>query len=1049
MNVENENIEPVTELGLALGYSSQCTQRRLNSDSGAGSSNVVLSPLPNIAAGRSSTDNCINEENFIRSHSAFHMRSDTAGTNTSGRTPGSGVAVIPDCGSSHEDRTGTGCYMQNNVVGLSLINGKEEIVNGKGGCIAGPSNIQMTGISEAKETISSSFPVITADNRPDLVQSEPVSGDPTAGGKDVDSGNQTSRMEIVLASGFHHTKECEADDTFMQNLTSPGKRHEESASFLEKERKNKMMVTNPRSIYPPEKLESTSENDLRPLFSKNVHGAASRIVAAESAHEVKNISQPDEETLPKDMTVSGERSPSSSRIRRHRRKGKERALSDGDVNGRMSKEDDDSHESVESCNSTGLFSTGKKRWSFEQQLIVRSKKVKTQIQESPGSTSFMKQDSSFLNWISNMMKGFSKSNIDDAPAPTPTPSLALTLAHPTQGQEIPDQKLIVYNKNQESGCRNVGFQSIFQSLYCPKKKDRETAVDDDYQTELEVINGLCDISGTPLTCHSNNDNLSKQFLLSNERVNESASGEEAGTATQPKLSSANFASSQENSKSAENKNSCNLGTDRGEGGTDSNSSMGKRKMSSTENVDSEPPFKLKTNYSFGHGSDPLESLWITRFAPKTSFPLLNLDNQNQSTGVPLECSTSCQKLVPCFQNPISSSNDLKIGETGPHSDEDPVVVGKQLKNCGAETEASTRFNGIKCHNEQRSICKLNPIAPSSRLKNSGAMASVFAKRLDAFKNIVPSDVTDSAAGENLSSRFFCGRKGHNLRDCSEITDGELEDLLKNINSYDGAEELPCLCIRCFQLNHWAVSCPNASSGDQNQLDRNEFSPIEMQLHRRNEESAKLLDGNKCLAQAASIHNVCDENNSTDLEINHQLNQVASSDRMICSATSVKDYIASGSEEKKLKGTQTTPFGIFIHRHVSEVPRQIFDFIKRLRLSRTDILKWINSRMSLAQLNGFFLRLRMGKWEEGLGGTGYYVACITGAQRESSQQNSKNSISVNVGGIKCLVESQYISNHDFLEDELMAWWSATAKGGGKIPSEEDLRVKVEERKMLGM
>lgn len=94
----------------------------------------------------------------------------------------------------------------------------------------------------------------------------------------------------------------------------------------------------------------------------------------------------------------------------------------------------------------------------------------------------------------------------------------------------------------------------------------------------------------------------------------------------------------------------------------------------------------------------------------------------------------------------------------------------------------------------------------------------------------------------------------------------------------------------------------------------------------------------------------------------------------------------------------------------------------------------------------------------------------------------------MGGIKCLVESQYISNHDFLEvkyiyqfiillhqklsarfqyadniiikifvinfthmlqDELMAWWSATAKSGGKIPSEEDLRVKVEERKMLGM
>lgn len=38
---------------------------------------------------------------------------------------------------------------------------------------------------------------------------------------------------------------------------------------------------------------------------------------------------------------------------------------------------------------------------------------------------------------------------------------------------------------------------------------------------------------------------------------------------------------------------------------------------------------------------------------------------------------------------------------------------------------------------------------------------------------------------------------------------------------------------------------------------------------------------------------------------------------------------------------------------------------------------MNSQMSLSHLDGYFLRLRLGKWEEGLGGTGYYVACITG------------------------------------------------------------------------
>lgn len=41
------------------------------------------------------------------------------------------------------------------------------------------------------------------------------------------------------------------------------------------------------------------------------------------------------------------------------------------------------------------------------------------------------------------------------------------------------------------------------------------------------------------------------------------------------------------------------------------------------------------------------------------------------------------------------------------------------------------------------------------------------------------------------------------------------------------------------------------------------------------------------------------------------------------------------------------------------------------------LRWMNSNVSLSHLNGFFLRLRIGKWGTRLGGTGYYVACITG------------------------------------------------------------------------
>jgi hypothetical protein len=114
-------------------------------------------------------------------------------------------------------------------------------------------------------------------------------------------------------------------------------------------------------------------------------------------------------------------------------------------------------------------------------------------------------------------------------------------------------------------------------------------------------------------------------------------------------------------------------------------------------------------------------------------------------------------------------------------------------------------------------------------------------------------------------------------------------------------------------------------------------------------------------------------------------------------------------------------------------------------SSYDCIRWITAHGSISQLDGFFLRLRLGKWEEGLGGTGYHVACISGiikvtpcsfifeitclycflflnfsfwcmteTGRHSLEQHTRKSLSVKVGGIKCMVESHYISNQDFLE-----------------------------------
>ncbi|XP_076956648.1 uncharacterized protein LOC143631892 [Bidens hawaiensis] len=125
-----------------------------------------------------------------------------------------------------------------------------------------------------------------------------------------------------------------------------------------------------------------------------------------------------------------------------------------------------------------------------------------------------------------------------------------------------------------------------------------------------------------------------------------------------------------------------------------------------------------------------------------------------------------------------------------------------------------------------------------------------------------------------------------------------------------------------------------------------------------------------------------------------------------------------------------------------VPKELFNTIRRLRLSRTDILKWMNSRSEVANLNGYFLRLRLSKWEEGVGGAGYYVACITD---ENPLKGSKQPIRVNIGGVQCLVECRYIPNCDFLEDELVAWWQTTLKSGRAL-MEEDLTSKLEEKKL---
>ncbi|KAJ9556810.1 hypothetical protein OSB04_011424 [Centaurea solstitialis] len=166
-------------------------------------------------------------------------------------------------------------------------------------------------------------------------------------------------------------------------------------------------------------------------------------------------------------------------------------------------------------------------------------------------------------------------------------------------------------------------------------------------------------------------------------------------------------------------------------------------------------------------------------------------------------------------------------------------------------------------------------------------------------------------------------------------------------------------------------------------------------------------------------------------------------------TALIEKCSGGSMGYKAKEVKGVVKHISLYERVTkEAPKGMFETIRGLRLSRTDIIKWTNSRLSVAHLDGFFVRLRLAKWEEGNGGSRYYVACITGLQGETPLKGFKQPIRVKVGGVECFVESQYVSNCDFLEDELIAWWAKTSKNGG-IPDVKDLKSKLAQRRILGL
>ncbi|KAJ0981607.1 hypothetical protein J5N97_009862 [Dioscorea zingiberensis] len=730
-----------------------------------------------------------------------------------------------------------------------------------------------------------------------------------------------------------------------------------------------------------------------------------------------------------------------------------------------SKETVDSHESVESNNSKEVSSTRKRELTLDLELSLENKRLKRPAHEKVLSGSFNKQDSSFMNWISTMTNGFSRSN---------QAKPLRIVSHSSVERKVETGSLPLSHGKNEGSCTNIGFGSIFQALHCPRFINEKAHKALDCLREADLLSERDDreqVDGDPcLVCSDGMDsNLRNAIATTSKVANSDLEGKVSGgyfvDKSQLQLSHKDVKLQTGALHSCENLNegtcvveavplkTMNISADNSlthENTKDNNDkycSYGNNQSPTTTfegkaigmipSVLNGYPNLITKNRSAFH-----ESLWISRLLPKVG--VSNPESGNCSQDIRLSNERNTKITAKCCPSSLGQKTSALglIKTIGPsHSD----------GSNGTDTDRNSKS-------------KLDRVLTSQRLIKSEPMASVFAKRLDAFKHITPKEPFKNTKSV-VKTCFFCGNVGHGLKECSELTESELEDLLRDLNSYDSTDGLLSICIHCFAFNHWAISCPYLSSSQgKNIREHNSFifgsencdniENVEHYSFANNDRRVVLWRGGKGQHHLVDGHAFPDkENVNSDREKNKLAVHWSKSslEKDLCSNTNKENL-----EESTSKANQNTSMNM---NNVSKVDHSIpicnmfatdaaddssgtFQTIRQLQLSRIDVIRLMNSLDSKIDLEGFFLRLRVGKWAENYGFSGYRVARINGA-------SSKYCICVNIGGSECSVDCRFISNHEFTEDELKLWWAAVVKSSSKPPTNEELNEKLMQRMKFGL
>ncbi|KAK4382884.1 hypothetical protein Sango_2829900 [Sesamum angolense] len=224
------------------------------------------------------------------------------------------------------------CRLEDDAGSKDAIQKEENCVDAREDVLCRPQNIQVVDVAE-NNIRNSGLNTLAAG----LLDSK------------VDMAIDVVDCAEPLAKKLSEALVCSS--AYLQNQKEPD---DEVTSAVGEVNKIKTKMPCPISAPPLKKMESSAENDLC-------------LLVAEGTCNLSEIEPHREKSSPV------ETSPTNSRICLSQAKGKEKALSDGDIYGRSLNDDDDSHESVESCNSAGLLSRGIKRQGYDQGLILEAK----------------------------------------------------------------------------------------------------------------------------------------------------------------------------------------------------------------------------------------------------------------------------------------------------------------------------------------------------------------------------------------------------------------------------------------------------------------------------------------------------------------------------------------------------------------------------------------------------------------------------------------------------------------------------------------------------